>query len=91
MIRIRLAAALALAALALPSLPRAAEPFQLVTAAQVERMMRAKDVKIYDVNIAELWERNHLPGAVHVGNRPLAAILPADKATRLVFYCSGPK
>ncbi|GEJ57336.1 rhodanese-like domain-containing protein [Anaeromyxobacter diazotrophicus] len=91
MIRFRLAAALALAALALPSLPRASEPFQLVSAAQVERMMKAKDVKVYDVNIDELWERYHLPGAVHVGNRPLDTLLPTDKATRLVFYCSGPK
>lgn len=91
MIHLRLAAALALAALALPALARASEPFQLVNAEQVEQMMRARDVRVYDVNIDELWERYHLSGATHVGNRPLAAILPADKATRLVFYCSGPK
>jgi rhodanese-related sulfurtransferase len=85
------AAALALAALALPGAARAGEPFQLLSAAQVEKMLRAPDVRVYDVNIDELWVKHHLPGAIHVGNRDLATLLPADKGTRLVFYCSGPK
>ena len=89
MVSNRLAAALTLVALTLPAL--ADEPFRLVAAEQVEKMLAAKDVKIYDVNVDELWEKYHLPGAVHVGERDLASILPADKATRLVFYCSGPK
>lgn len=85
------AAALALAALAPPGAARAGEPFQLLSAGQVERMLGARDVRVYDVNIDELWVKHHLPGAIHVGNRDLATILPADKDTRLVFYCSGPK
>jgi rhodanese-related sulfurtransferase len=91
MIRRRLAAALTLAALALPALARADEAFQLVSAEQVEKMLGARDLKVFDVNIDELWEKHHLPGAVHVGARDLASILPSDKATRIVFYCSGPK
>jgi len=91
MVSSRLAAALMLVALTLPALARADEPFQLVAAEQVEKMLGARDVKVYDVNVDELWEKYHLPGAIHVGERDLASILPADKATRLVFYCSGPK
>jgi rhodanese-related sulfurtransferase len=91
MIPRRLGAALTIAALALPALVRADEPFQLVTAEQVEKMLGARDVKVYDVNIDELWEKYHLPGALHVGARALESILPSDKGTRLVFYCSGPK
>ena len=87
----RLTAAIALAALALPALVRADEAFQLVSVEQVEKMLGARDLKVYDVNVDELWEKNHLPGAIHVGARDLAAILPSDRATRLVFYCSGPK
>lgn len=88
-----LLAALAFIALGLPLAARAAgaEPFQIVSAEQVEKMLGAKDVRVYDVNIDELWEKHHLRGAIHVGNRELAGLLPADKATRLVFYCSGPK
>ena len=92
MIRNRLATALTLAMLALPR-ARAGdpEPFQLIGAEQVEKMMSARDVRIYDVNIDELWEKFHLPGAIHVGVRDLPSTLPADKTMKLVFYCTGPK
>jgi len=91
MVSSRLAAALMLVALTLPALARADEPFQLVAAEQVEKMLGARDVKVYDVNVDELWERYHLPGAIHAPERDLASVLPQDKATRLVFYCSGPR
>lgn len=91
MIRPRLAVALAAALLTLPALAAEPEPFQLVGADQVEKMLGARDVKIYDVNVDELWEQHHLPGAIHVGARDLATLLPPQKATRLVFYCTGPK
>jgi rhodanese-related sulfurtransferase len=88
MTRLLLAAfALALAAPALAG----DEGFQVVDADAVQKMLRAGDVNVYDVNIDELWERHHLPGAVHVGSRDLASLLPSDRGARLVFYCSGPK
>lgn len=89
----RAAAALAgVAALALTARPaRAGEDgYAVISAGEVEQMLGAPDVKIYDVNVDELWEKHHLPGALHLG-KDLASQLPADKSTRLVFYCSGPK
>ncbi|HEX7488639.1 MAG TPA: rhodanese-like domain-containing protein [Anaeromyxobacteraceae bacterium] len=88
----RFAGVLAAAALlASPLAARAADGFALVSPDQVEKMLGARDVVIFDVNVDELWQMHHLPGAVHVGERDLASILPKDKATRLVFYCSGPR
>ena len=88
-----LLATVAFTLLGLPLAPRAAaaEPFQIIPAEQVQQMLGAKDVRVYDVNVDELWEKHHLPGAVHVGARDLASLLPADKSLRLVFYCTGPK
>jgi rhodanese-related sulfurtransferase len=89
----RFASALAAAAviLASPLAARAADGFGMVTPDQVEKMLGAPDVKVFDVNVDELWQQHHLPGAVHLGERELATLLPKDKAARLVFYCSGPK
>ena len=93
MTRSLLAIALTLTALAIPCPAPAGEPeqIQLVSAEQVEKMLGAKDLKVYDVNIDELWEKYHLPGAIHVGAHALASILPSDKTASLVFYCTGPK
>jgi hypothetical protein len=88
----RFAGALAAAAiLASPLAARAADGFGLVTPDQVEKMLGAADVKVFDVNVDELWRMHHLRGAVHLGERELATLLPKDKSTRLVFYCSGPR
>ena len=88
MTRLLLAAfALAIAAPALA----ADEGFQVIDSDAVQKMLGARDVKVYDVNVDELWERYHLPGAIHAPEKDLASVLPQDKATRLVFYCSGPR
>ncbi len=85
-----IAAAGAVAFAALGARALAADPFQLVTVDQVERMLSAKDVAVYDANPAEVFEKNHLPGARFVGPDFGAKALPSDKATRLVFYCANP-
>jgi len=88
----RLSSALVTAAvLASPLAASAADGFEMISPDQVEKMLGAPDVKVFDVNVDELWQKHHLPGAVHVGERDLATLLPRDKAIRLVFYCSGPK
>jgi rhodanese-related sulfurtransferase len=79
------------AALATPSLGGASEPYATLDVDAVEKMLGAGDVRIYDANTRELFEKNHLPGAVHVGKQQLSALLPADRSTKLVFYCTGPK
>ena len=82
----------AIAATALVALPAAAaEPFRMASMDEVQRMLGEKDVAVYDANPAEVYAKNHLPGARFVGRDFGAATLPPDKATRLVFYCSNPR
>ena len=51
---------------------------------------RHEAVAVYDANGRERYERGHIPSARFVGHNPVtAAILPQDKATRLVFYCAN--
>ena len=77
--------------LASPLAARAESGFGMVSPDQVQQMLGARNVMVFDVNIDELWQMHHLPGAVHVGERELATLLPKDRSSRLVFYCSGPK
>jgi hypothetical protein len=78
------------AAAALAPLPARADPYRTVSADQVQRMIGAGDVRVLDANSADVYAKSHLPGAVHIGARSLASLLPADKAARLVFYCANP-
>jgi 3-mercaptopyruvate sulfurtransferase SseA len=49
---------------------------------------RREAVAVYDANGRERYERGHIPGARYVGHDEVtAAMLPQDRATRLVFYC----
>jgi rhodanese-related sulfurtransferase len=85
-------AAGALAALALGAAPAfGADGFKEVRVDEVEKMLGRPDVKVFDANPPDLWEKSHLPGAVFIGDKKLASLLPADKTTKLVFYCAGPK
>ncbi|MFL5303144.1 MAG: rhodanese-like domain-containing protein [Anaeromyxobacteraceae bacterium] len=82
----------ALAGLALGIAPAfAADRFKEVRVDDVEKMLGQPDVKVFDANPPDLWEKNHLPGATFIGDKKLATLLPADKETKLVFYCAGPK
>ncbi len=66
-----------------------------LTIAQVESDLadaKAGKLKlaIYDANSAERYAQSHLPTARWVDHSKLAASdLPADKDTRLVFYCAN--
>ncbi len=83
--------ALGIGALAALTLSARADDFKTLGVDDVERMMKQPDVKVYDANPPDLWEKNHLPGATFIGDKKLASLLPSDKATKLVFYCAGPK
>jgi rhodanese-related sulfurtransferase len=84
-------AAAAIAAVLMAGPAAAAEPFRMASMDEVQRMLGEKDVVLYDVNPPEVYARNHLPGARLVSRDFGAKTLPADKATRLVFYCSNPR
>jgi rhodanese-related sulfurtransferase len=82
---------LALAAVALaPAAARGDDPPQ-ISVDDVEKLLAQPGVTIYDVNPPDLWEKHHLPGSIFIGQKKLATLLPADKGTKLVFYCAGPK
>jgi len=86
----RTLAALALAASASQATAKE-EGFQLMPMDQVEKLLGRPGVAFLDANIPELWEKHRLPGAVHITGKDLAPLLPADKGTQLIFYCSNPK
>jgi hypothetical protein len=85
-------ALLAAAALAAGCARRASgEPFALVTVDDVARMLGDPRVAIVDANPWDVFERWHVPGARWYREGPsLASVLPADKGTKLVFYCASP-
>lgn len=46
---------------------------------------------VYDVNAPASWMRARVPGAINLESAGFTVDqLPADRATPLVFYCSGP-
>lgn len=68
----------------------AAEGFALMTVEELSRALGAPDLKVFDANSPKTFARGHLPGAVNVDYEDMEeAELPADKATRVVFYCKS--
>jgi rhodanese-related sulfurtransferase len=67
------------------------DSLQTATMDQVEKWVAAKEVVVYDVNDAELYEKNHVPGARFLTGKAWTKTLPESKTARLVFYCSNPK
>jgi len=81
----------ALALLAAVALPAAAEDVKFMPMDEVEKRLGQPGFAVFDANVPEIWQKNHLPGAVHVTGRKLAGLLPADRQTTVVFYCTNPK
>lgn len=69
---------------------RSQDPFTLIGMDEAQRMLSDPGVVFVDANTRETFEKNHLPGARYYGSAPLARLLPADKSTKLVFYCASP-
>jgi len=65
--------------------------FQTIPAEEVRKLMGQPGVTLLDVNVPEVWQSQHLPGAVHVAGNDLSRYLPADKKSLLVFYCANPQ
>lgn len=54
-------------------------------------LIREKSVTVIDVNSPQSWLRARVPGAINLDPASYdASDLPADKASRIVFYCSNP-
>lgn len=53
-------------------------------------LVRHEAVGVYDANGRARYEQGHIPSARFVGHDPVTvAMLPADRAARLVFYCAN--
>lgn len=63
------------------------EPFGRLEVGQVEALLGAKDVFIFDVNPAEVYAKGHVPGAVWSSLEDVVKKLPASKDAKLVYYC----
>lgn len=65
--------------------------FADVPKAEMTKIVDAKGATIVDVNSAESFKKNHIPGAVHfeVVKADFAKALPADKNAPIVAYCGG--
>jgi hypothetical protein len=75
-----------LAGLATPALAEE-EPFGRLDVAQVEALLGQQGVVIFDVNSAEVYRKGHVPGARWSAMGDVEKNLPADRSTKLVYYC----
>jgi rhodanese-related sulfurtransferase len=65
--------------------------FKTISPGDLQQLVRDKPVTIVDVNSSQSWLRAHVPGAVNLDSANYTeSDLPADKQSRLVFYCSNP-
>ena len=65
------------------------EPFGRLSVADVDGLLGQPDVRIFDVNTAEIYAKGHVPSAVWSDLGGVVGKLPADKSLRLVFYCKN--
>jgi rhodanese-related sulfurtransferase len=57
----------------------------------LHRLIEAGQVTVLDVNSRQSWVKARVPGALHLDPAAYTVSdLPTDKASSLVFYCSGP-
>ncbi len=62
-----------------------------VRPAELAQLIQQRSVTVFDVNSLSSWQKAHVPGALHLDPTGyVAADLPTDRATSLVFYCSNP-
>ena len=70
-------------------------PYGEVGLDEVAQLVASKGATIVDANKAERFAAGHIPGAIHTRadekGKLTGAALPADKATKLVFYCHSEK
>lgn len=68
----------------------APDPFGSLTVDQVESMVQAKSVSVFDNNQETRFKQSHVPSAKWLAfNAVTADALGADKGRALVFYCAN--
>jgi rhodanese-related sulfurtransferase len=72
--------------------PTPAEPQKLaaLTPEEVQKRLKEPNFFVFDNNSKERFDKGHVPGAKLLDPSTVtAAVLPADKAATLVFYCAN--
>jgi hypothetical protein len=68
--------------------PAEKDPFGSLTVQEVAKKIKDPAVHVYDGNRKELYNENHVPGAVLLYSKDIKeGVLPAKKDTTLIFYC----
>ena len=68
--------------------PAEKEPFGSLTVEEVAKKIKDPAVHVYDGNRKELYQENHVPGAVLLYSKDIKeGVLPPKKDTTLIFYC----
>lgn len=82
--------ALAFIAVARAETKEANEPFKRLTVDEVDSMVKARSINVFDCNGPDRFKKGHVPTAKLYSvadEKPQG--LPADKAAPLVFYCGN--
>jgi rhodanese-related sulfurtransferase len=69
-----------------------AENFRYVSAEELKKMMDTGKVTVIDARTEEEYRQGHISGALNISPQKLesiAAALPKDKKSVMVFYCRG--
>ncbi len=66
--------------------------YPIVSKKDLKGIVAANQATIFDVNSADSFKSNHVPGAVHYESheKDFSKFLPADKSALIVAYCGGP-
>ena len=78
-----------LAFLAAAALPAGAGGYKFMQMDEVEKRLGQPGFAVFDANDLETWKKHHLPGAVSIAGKALEGLLPVDKSTQILFYCSN--
>jgi len=62
----------------------------MISTAELVGSLKDQSVSIFDSNSLALYQKMHIPSALHMGTKnPDASLLPKNKEQALVFYCKN--
>ena len=64
--------------------------FQEIKQSELVTLVKKKAVFLVDANSSQTYNKNHIPGAIHLNSANFEKQLPNDKSALIVAYCGGP-
>lgn len=66
------------------------EDLKTISTQELAQGIANKTLLVFDNNSPKVYQKNHIPTAVHLDPRsPDASLLPPDKNAKLIFYCKN--